>query len=149
MTGIEFTAAELRDLYQSTKPEFGRKLRATIHARDAQIGELEESLSGDAAAFVNLHKQLERIDTERNALRAEVERLKVAGYQREKDAGRAAAAEIEALRAKLAKTEERGRLLGQVYDAVAGEAIVWRREDGGENKLAIAIANVRGEEGKT
>ena len=44
---------------------------------------------------------------------------------------------------------ERARRLREVYNAVAGEAIVWRREDGGENKLAIAIANVRGEEGKT
>jgi hypothetical protein len=30
-----------------------------------------------------------------------------------------------------------------VYEAVTEDAVRWVREDGGENKLAIAIANVR------
>jgi len=30
-----------------------------------------------------------------------------------------------------------------VYDAVTENAIAWKREDGGENKLAVAIANYR------
>lgn len=33
--------------------------------------------------------------------------------------------------------------LRRVYDAVTEDAVRWVREDGGENKLAIAIANFR------
>ena len=64
---------------------------------EAEIRELTNSLSGDAAAFVNLHKQLDRIGAELAEAKAEIERWRCTAADLAK--------EIAELKAELKRSE--------------------------------------------